>query len=425
MDTVFGLSLTSTGVGWVLVEGYAADGAILDHDELAVRSAGGSGAVETSTQVAAAVLRAEATATATDGRLRAIGVTWSDDAAAGAALLVEQLTAAGFDNVVPVRWSQAAEMLAQGLVSVVGYDKTAVCVLERESATVVMIDTCDGESRTAAKFVAGGADGLFRSVTKVFARDGWRPDGVVVVGSDAGLQDFSTELSDALPVPVFTQSGTELALARGAALASAQDAGYTETPLFEPAAAARKAGGRLGSPIPSYTGALTALIAASVTLVGSLSLAVGLRLTADQPASGNEARATEHLVDAVPAPRVAEVPIAPPTPAVPTAKPPPASPPQSAVAQPPPPVSEQPVAESSEASGGVPEQPAAVPPALPAAIPPAAGAGAPAAGSTPATDPHPRANPRPPTGPAAGSARRRCTAAAVSRSCAQTVSTVR
>ena len=63
LDTVFGLSLTSTGVGWVLVEGRAADGATLDHDELAMRSGGGLHAVETSKQVAAAVLRAEATAT--------------------------------------------------------------------------------------------------------------------------------------------------------------------------------------------------------------------------------------------------------------------------------------------------------------------------------------------------------------------------
>ena len=52
MDTVCGLSLTSSGVGWVLVEGHAADGAILDHGEFSVRSGGGGRAVETSKQVA-------------------------------------------------------------------------------------------------------------------------------------------------------------------------------------------------------------------------------------------------------------------------------------------------------------------------------------------------------------------------------------
>jgi hypothetical protein len=430
LDTVFGLSLTSTGVGWVLVEGHAADGATLAHDELAVRSGGGFHAVETSKQVAAAVLRAEATATATGGRLRVIGVTWSDDAAAGAALLVEQLTAAGFDNVVPVRWAQAAETLADGLVPVVGYDKTAVCVLEHESATVVMVDACDGETRTAVEQVTGDADGLvpvvgydktavcvlehesatvvmvdacdgetrtaveqvtgdadglFRWVSKMFAPDGWRPDGVVVVGSDAELEDFSSELKDALHVPVFAQSGAELALARGAALASAQEAGFTETPLLEPAVWGRKAGGRTGLRTPSYAGALTALVAASVTLVGSLSLAVGLRLTPDKPAAENEARATTHLVRALPAPRVANVPIVPPAPAAPppTAKPQPAAAPELPAAQAPAPLPEQPATQSSESSGGVPDQPAAVPPAAPPAVPP------PPAPEVPPPDPHP------------------------------------
>jgi hypothetical protein len=380
LNTVFGLSLTSTGVGWVLVEGHAADGAILDHEEFAVRSGGGSRAVGTARRVAAAVLRADEAATADEGRLRAIGVTWSDDAAAGAALLVEQLTTAGFDNVMPVRWVDAAETLAQGLAPVIGYDKTAVCVLGHESTTVVMIDTCDGENRTAVKHVTDGGVGLFRWVTRMFDRDGWRPDGVVLVGSDAGLEGFSSELNDALPVPVFAQHGAELAIARGAAMASAQHDGFAGTSLLEPVAAAHRAGGRTGLRTPSYTGALTALIAASVTLVGSLSLAVGLRLTPDQPASQNEAGATEHLVHALPAPRVADVPIAPPAP---IAQPQPASPPEPAVAQPPAPVPEQPATESSgSSSGGEPEQPAAVPPVAPAPVPPPAP-------EAPPPDPHP------------------------------------
>jgi hypothetical protein len=245
-----------------------------------------------------------------------------------------------------------------------------------------MIDTCDGENRTAVKHVTDGGVGLFRWVTRMFDRDGWRPDGVVLVGSDAGLEGFSSELNDALPVPVFAQHGAELAIARGAAMASAQHDGFAGTSLLEPVAAAHRAGGRTGLRTPSYTGALTALIAASVTLVGSLSLAVGLRLTPDQPASQNEAGATEHLVHALPAPRVADVPIAPPAPA-PIAQPKPASPPEPAVAQPPAPVPEQPATESSgSSSGGEPEQPAAVPPVAPAPVPPPAP-------EAPPPDPHP------------------------------------
>ena len=382
MDTVCGLSLTSSGVGWVLVEGHGADGAILDHGDFSVRSGGGARAVETSKQVADAVLSAEATATAADGRLHVIGVTWSDDAATGAALLVEQLTAAGFHNVVPVRWVEAAETLAQGLAPVVGYEKTTVCVLEHESATVVSIDTCDGDSRTAVKRVAGGADGLFRWVTRMFTRDGWRPEAVVVVGSDAELAAFSSELDDALPVPVFAQSGAELALARGAALASAQDAGFVQTPPSDPATRSHRAAFRT----PSYAGALTALVAASVTLVGSLSLAVGLRLTPDQPASPN-ARAAGHTVHALPAPRIAEVPgVLPAVPAAPrpTAKPHPAAAPRPAAAPPPAELPEQPAAQRPESSPGAFDQPAAVPPAAPPAAPPP-----PPAPEAPPPDPHP------------------------------------
>ncbi|HZE16105.1 MAG TPA: hypothetical protein VE197_10575 [Mycobacterium sp.] len=178
--------------------------------------------------MAAAVLRAEATAASCDRRLHVIGVTWSDDAAAEAALLVESLTADGLDNVVPVRLVEAAETLARGLVSVIGYDKTVVCVLERESATAVMVDSCDGETRTAVKHVPGGADGLIRWLATMFDRSSWQPEGVVVVGGDADLIAISLQLDDALPVPVFTQSGAELALARGAALASAQGGGFTD-----------------------------------------------------------------------------------------------------------------------------------------------------------------------------------------------------
>lgn len=378
LNTVCGLSLTSSGMGWVLVEGHAADGAILDHGEFSVRSGGGARAVEMSEQVAAAVMGAEATATAADARLHVIGVTWSDEAAAGAALLVEQLTAAGFHNVVSVRWVEAAETLAQGLVSVVGYRKTTVCVLEHESATVVSIDTCADESRTAVKQVAGGADELFRWMTRMFARDGWRPEGVVVVGSDPDLAAFSSELDDALPVPVFAQSGSELALARGAALASAQDAGLHQTALRGPAGRSRRA-----AQTPSYAGALTALVAASVTLVGSLSLAVGLRMTPDQPGAAHDAQASSRLVHVLPAPRAAEVPIAPPAVAPPPpAKPQPAAP-APAAAQPVAPSPEQEPTISSGSAAAVPDQPAAVPPAAAPAAPP------PPAPEEPPPDPHP------------------------------------
>ena len=156
MDTVLGLSLTSTSVGWVLVEGRDADGTILDHDDFEVRPATGLQAVYTSEQASAAVLDAQAAAAGHDQRMHVVGVTWSDEAAAESALLLETLNDAGFDNIVPVRLHDACDMLARAIAPMVGYDKAAVCVLDGESTIVVMVDSCDDEAQTAIKQLSGG-----------------------------------------------------------------------------------------------------------------------------------------------------------------------------------------------------------------------------------------------------------------------------
>ena len=156
MDTVLGLSLTSTSVGWVLVEGRDAGGSILDHDDFEVTPSAGVQAVYTSEQASAAVLEAQAAAVGFDQRLHVVGVTWSDESAAESALLLESLTDAGFDNVVPIRLHDACDMLARAIAPVVGYDKAAVCVLDGESTIVVMVDTCDDEPQTAIKQLSGG-----------------------------------------------------------------------------------------------------------------------------------------------------------------------------------------------------------------------------------------------------------------------------
>ena len=135
LDTVLGVSVTPTTVGWVLAEGHGADGTILDHHELKLRGGRGVRAVSTAEQVADEVLRVEALASASDRRLRVIGVTWNDEASAQAALLLEALTDAGFDNVVPVRYLEAVETLARAIAPVIGYEQTAVCILEHEWAT--------------------------------------------------------------------------------------------------------------------------------------------------------------------------------------------------------------------------------------------------------------------------------------------------
>ncbi|HTY34105.1 DUF7159 family protein [Mycobacterium sp.] len=316
MDTVLGLSLTPTTVGWVLAEGHGADGTILDHQELGLRADRGVRALTTAELVADEVLRVDELAAASDRRVRVIGLSWSDEASAQAALLVEALTDAGLDNVVPVRLLEAVETLARAIAPVIGYEQSAVCILEHEWATVVMVDTHDGETQTAVKHVRGGFDGLTSWLSGMFERpSGWRPGAVVVVGADSDINGFSLQLEKALPVPVFAQTMAQATIARGAALAAAKSTEFTDERLVaqvsEPAAAPAVRPRRL-----SYTGAATALAAGAITFVSSLSLALGIHL-----APAGESAPAKRVVHAPP-PQIAEAvapSVAPPPEAVPPA----------------------------------------------------------------------------------------------------------
>lgn len=298
LDTVLGLSVTPTAVGWVLAEGHGADGTILDHQELALRAGRGVHAVSTAEQVLNEVLRVDTAAAASDHRLRVIGVTWNDDASAQAALVLEALTDAGFDNVVPIRFLEAVETLAQAIAPVIGYEQTAVCILDNDVTTVVMVDTQDGETQTATKHVRGGLDGLTRWLTGMFDRSGWQPGGVVVVGAHRDIDGFSWQLEKALPVPVFVQSMAQVTIARGAALSAARSTEFTDDQLVahhsEPASTAPARQRHL-----PYAGALTALAAGAITFVGSVSLAVGIHVG---PASAPAAKHATHP----PTPQAAE-----------------------------------------------------------------------------------------------------------------------
>jgi hypothetical protein len=264
--------------------------------------------------VADEVLRVTSRSATSDHHLRVIGLTWSDEASAQAALLVEALTDAGFVNVVPVRLLDAVETLAKAIAPVIGYEQTAVCILEHESATVVMVDTHDGETQTVVKHVRGGFDGLSRWLRGMFERPaGWRPGGVVVVGADSEINGFSWQLEKALPVPVFAQSMAQVTIARGAALAAARSTEFTDEQLVAPTSqsaavpdAPRKA---------SYTGALTALAGGTLTFISSLSLAVGIQLAPD-----TESAPAKHVVHAPPQVAEASAPaVAPPAEAPPPA----------------------------------------------------------------------------------------------------------
>jgi hypothetical protein len=388
MDAVLGLSMTPTTVGLVLVEGQDADGATMDKDEFAVHDRSLVSAVNTSEKAAAAVLRTEAVAAARGHRLHSIGVTWSEDADTEASLLLESLSESGFENVVAVRLPEATEALARGIASVIGYEITAVCVIERDAVVVLVVDTPDGAVQTAVSHAVATDEDLARWLSAIFAQADWQPEALVLVGSGSNLDAITPHLEDVLSVPVFVPAEAQLALARGAAIASAHSPDFFLDESGEDSGRVHTTP-RRSWPMSHVAAASAMLGVGVVTFVVSGSLAVGLQLTSGESAKPAEKPPTVNTSDA-PA-------------AVKSVRPAPAAPPPTVeVALPPPPPTELPAPPeiafepAPVAEPLVPEAPAPDPLAPPdAAIPEAPPAGAPLPSGV--TDPVPGIVPAPVT----------------------------
>ncbi len=304
MDTVLGLSVTATNVQTVLVEGRDGDGATLGHDEFDV-FAGDVSPARASEQVAEAVL----SIAESDGHhLHAIGVTWSEDADLEASLLLDSLAGMGLANVVAVKSPRAAEALARSIGRMIGYERTAVCVLEKDSVILSLVDTYGGEVDTLVSHGIDSDEQLLNWVASIFEREDWRPEGLFMVGSVGGLDSLAGWLEQHLALPVFDPPEAELALAHGAALASASN----------PVAlgAANQSGARRWPAAP-----LTLLVAGAVTFVVSVSLAVSPYLIPHREAAVTTQQEAESSAVPPKAPMVEVVPPAAPPP------PPPAAPP--------------------------------------------------------------------------------------------------
>ena len=357
--------MTPTAVGLVLVEGHGADGDIMDQAAFDVPTRRGATAISTSEYVAGAMKRTRAMANG--HRPHAIGVTWSDDSELEASLLLKSLTDAGFDNIVAVRSPEASEALARGIGRAVGYRQTAVCLLEPESIVVSMVDTYDGAVETVAHQDHVTDPGLIDWLSDVFSVNGWHPDCVILVGPDAGLTALAQQLEQSLGLPVFAPPEAELALARGAALASAHtpELGFGTYGVLGGVLGADRNGRRRSLRRP-YIAALTMLIVGILAFVVSVSLVAGLQLTANagsRPPTAQQSAATPQAP-----PVVAQVAVPPAAPR-PVQTPPP---PQAAPAQPSsPPVVEAPLNPINQVSADQPAQlPAGVAAQPPDAAPP-------------------------------------------------------
>jgi hypothetical protein len=217
VQTVLGLSMTSTSFGWVLLDGQGPDAETLDHDTFDVQS-GGEGTAADPSLRAAAVRGAQAIATASGHNVGAVHVTWTEGVEADATALLKSLADSGFDSVHAISLSKAAQ--AWGIE--VGHQdelaKTGLCILEPDAAMIMVVATGAGTVRTAVTDTRETADDLVEWLRTVFRRDGWLPENLYLAGALADLDQVTQPIADALPIPVSDSVDTQLALARGAAL---------------------------------------------------------------------------------------------------------------------------------------------------------------------------------------------------------------
>lgn len=297
MDTVLGVSVTPTNVRSVLVEGHSADGATLDHDEY-----------DAFEEVGAALRRARDEAEADGRTVGSIGVTWSDDAELEASSVLDGMARAGLTDVTAVPLSEAVEVLAGSIGRVIGYQRTALCVVEPSTAVLGIVDTSDDSVDILISHAIDSDTALIDWVSAALADD-MRPDGLFVVGSVPALDVAAGRLEAELGLPVANPPESELALAHGAALASADNSRLLPFDFAMPVAARPRR-----NPV---VGPMTLLVAGAVTFVISLSVAVSDQLLPTTDSVSTQSRpvvktAAEPQSRPVPPLGTAPVPAAPP-----------------------------------------------------------------------------------------------------------------
>jgi uncharacterized membrane protein YgcG len=205
----------------VLVEGEKADGVTVDHDVFDINTADGSATSNAAEQVAAAVLGTQESAAASGHHLKSIGVTWTHHS--DAAALRDTLVARGVEDVMLVSAGHAAASLAQAVGRAIGYDTTAVLFIEKDIATMSVVKTDDGSVVKVFTRDLHDSDAMavFTEMAQSVESAESAPQGLFIVGSGVDAAAVKAHLENLVSLPVSAPDEPELALARGAALASA------------------------------------------------------------------------------------------------------------------------------------------------------------------------------------------------------------
>ena len=236
MDIVLGVSMAPTTVRMVLVEGENADGVTVEEDNFEVVAADGAATSGAPEQVIAAILGTREGAAEGGYRLMSTGVTWTEPTEVAA--LRDALAFREMRSVMLVSPLLAAAALTQTVGDAMDYAYTALLFVEPESATLAVVETTDGSivdlHRQRVHCARRSAEAVTELAAMVAGLDGLesRPDGVFVVGCGVDIVPIKPQLDATVSIPVSAPEEPDMALARGAALASAN------APLFASSTAA-------------------------------------------------------------------------------------------------------------------------------------------------------------------------------------------
>jgi len=223
MDTVLGVSMAPTAVRVVLVEGGNGDGATVEEDNFEVPAEDDVAMVTAADQVVSAILGTREGAAEGGYQLASTGVTFTDPI--DAAALRDALAAHKVENVMLVSAFLAAAALAQTVGNQTNYARTALLYIEPDTATLAVVDSADGSIIDIHRQSLPDDDeaAVTQLATLVSEAESLatHPDAVFVVGSGVDIPMIMPALEAATTLPLSAPEEPDTALARGAALASA------------------------------------------------------------------------------------------------------------------------------------------------------------------------------------------------------------
>src|SRR6516164_132095 len=220
--------MAPTAVRMVLVEGENGDGPTVEEDNFEVHDDDDAATVTAAGQVVSAILGTREGAAEGGYQLASTGVTFTDPVE-GAALR-DALAAHKVENVMLVSAFLAAAALAQTVGHQTNSARTALLYIEPDTATLAVVDSADGSIIDVHREALPDDDEA--AVTQLAALVSGaetlaaHPDAVFVVGSGVDVPMIKPTLEAATTLPLTAADEADAALARGAALASAN------APLF-------------------------------------------------------------------------------------------------------------------------------------------------------------------------------------------------